>query len=480
MRKRAGVVGLGAALVVAGWWLWRIVFGAPQGFITGLTPIGPDEALITFRANDDDDPSRFWLARVRAGQGVVWWRELAHEPALPFYGPEAAAGGETVVVMTREGAEARVEAFRRADGEPSWERSSSAKHVFDPARLVVFDEAFAVANASADGLEVTSIGSADGGVRWEQRREVSSRDLPSRFGPWLLSRPEVWTWELIDPGSGRAVATLPSRIRPCASQEALFGVDRHHLWRWNLPDFRPTRLARVSPPSDAAEQADAPMPVACGSFGSDLVVFMTDYRGPTALAGLDPATGAERWRLDLGAYAFNHDIHLSHLRAMALELEPWSGSLTRFVPLVLVAPSAPDATSFDFHLAMVDLETRRVAWRSSATQRLLYNKLIRYQGRYYLDEHGAVTVLDGATGQMTAAAQVGEEIKPFHFHGGRLWVHSRDWRDLDEAPWAVLDAATLRPLARHGDFQPTDIRSERARTLGLPPEAMAGEATALK
>ncbi|MFO7566384.1 MAG: hypothetical protein R6X02_27325 [Enhygromyxa sp.] len=162
------------------------------------------------------------------------------------------------------------------------------------------------------------------------------------------------------------------------------------------------------------------------------------------------------WRLDLGPWepsTIARDRDNNHPEAT-----PNRGALSDFVPLVV--------SNYDleqFKLVMIDVGRGVLAWESPPRDELLHYQIYRGSlGQYFASNRARIIALDGSTGEITAAVDVGHDTsRSFHAVDGRLWIYAMTWHRMNELAWAILDGRTLELLARGNEsLRTTDVTEQ--------------------
>ena len=182
-----------------------------------------------------------------------------------------------------------------------------------------------------------------------------------------------------------------------------------------------------------------PQREAVGDTGRRLVI--TDVVGEPQ-RGIDLAFDLDAW---LGP---------DSVEANAPNQIPFSGELPRFVPIV-----KPQANVLDDELAMFDLRDGNVT--KAPIERSVDRTLFRYEDHWLLASRPLgralqLTSYNGNSGSVdgratlrgaNADATIDTSILPTHVANQKLWVVLYATTPLDKPPLAILDTATLKPLA---------------------------------
>lgn len=473
--SKVGVAVLAAGLLVTGLGVWR---GRPQpAGILAVSPIGGDRAIVVRGDSREGSPSAYFelvdgsrtTDDTLSSRGVVWRRGVtgaaAHtDPWLRK--SDAIAAGDTIVARylanpIGPGAESTLPArvpfiggFRATDGVQLWDRSP--RDAKDPR-----GEAVALASlsliAKGDrvvafyGRELTadpwmsaiSIDPKTGADRW--RAELRGT---STFGPaWIRgdslfvhARPNLVVLEL---EGGKQRASILMSDPPCMTADAAWHSRAGEIHQLSL-----TELTSVLVTSTPAK--DTRMTGACAVRGGAVWVMGSNGDHATHRAwilGLDPRTGAERARIDLGAVRTGSadDEHTASATPHHVAL---SGEATRFVPIIAVA------TGEEPRLLMIDLDQKTIAWRSRPRAELTQASIRRVTTRYVLtsSESPLVASWDGDTGRLTAATHAPRGHAPF-VSDDRVFVR-------DASNVGALDPGTLVMAWSTGKILIDDARSE--------------------
>lgn len=468
--KRKAALAAAAALAVvgaavAGWVVWRRD-RMPEGFLTGLHPVDGARAVVTMRANTSEGPSRAWVALVDAEKGLRWRREL---PALPIIAPYdgLSVGGGVVTVRTESG----IAAYALADGSLRWRADAPRADV----AAMLADERQLVELTSEGGeLVMTAYARASGARQWRKETRLSGPDASrAALTPGHIVFEPVHRLMMFDRSTGAPALALNVRGPGCVVGGELLVVaddgERHPLVAVDLAD--PTRRRMIVsnwvPPGPAAYFKVE----SCGTRGERLVISVGRARDGLQLVLVDPASGAIDASIDLGPVRLGGSLPQWEIVQRYAGGDPLGGALPRFVPVLIDRSADGDST----RLVVVDLDERRVAREGTMAHDLIHYSLQRDGGRFVLSggtlgRGESLAVIDGATGAITAALALplsGDEVLPYHFRDGRVWIFASDWRRLDRAPWAVLDAATLAPAAPSA-VKLTDGMAATLELTGLP------------
>lgn len=473
--SKVGVAVLAAGLLVTGLGVWR---GRPQpAGILAISAIGGDRVIVVRGDSREGSPSAYFelvdgnrtADDTLSSRGVVWRRgttgAAAHtDPWLRT--SDAITAGDSVVVRylgnpIGPGAESTEPArvpfiggFRATDGAQLWDRSP--RDAKDPR-----GEAVALASLSllAKGdrvvafygrelvaepwMSAISIDPKTGADRWRADLHGSGT-----FGPaWIrgdalfvLTRP---TLTVLDLENGKPRASIAVSDPPCLTADAAWHTRAGALHLLSLTEL--TSVIVASTP-----EKDITMTGACAMRGGTVWIMGGTGKDAAARAwvlALDPKTGAERARIELGAIHIGSpdDEHTASATPHHVTL---SGEATRFVPIIGVAKGEEP------RLLMIDLDQKTIAWRSRPRAELVHASLRRVATRHVLttSESSLVASWDGDTGRLTAATHAPRGHAP-SVSDERVFVR-------DAANMGALDPGTLVMAWSTGKIAVDDARSE--------------------
>ena len=462
-RRRLRIVVLAAVAmcVAAGafvWWLWFRGSGPPSGFVVAVRAVDANSAVVVWRNNEDGHPPRSFVGRVDADGKVRWWRELPGVASTIAARDGLAVGDGVVTVPYVHDYDAfrplgsAMTAFAIADGALLWDvvlsEGPQPKQGLYVASLLAGGRALHVAMQGEDAL-LYAVDVSTGEIVWQQPTSVTAT-APMIAGNRLILH-KTLTATSIDLTTGDS-ADLGTRGTGC-----IVG-DEYVALRWRGDESVLVALA-VARPVVARDIRRPFIPLGphrgfhiggCGVYGEQLVFFVTHR-------GIDPSDDASHVVVTDKNGAVAHTISLAndmadpghHTNEMP-EAAPFRGTLTRFVPYIVIPPHADLDVSY---IAMLDLAEGRIAWQSPPDSRWRRGDVFRAGHRWYLHQSGIspnLTVFDGTTGELEASVVLYSphtiaRVRADHVAEGTIWVTSDAWRSLEDPPIAVLDAVTLAP-----------------------------------
>lgn len=466
-----------AAVAVAGAW-----------FLLGERP-QPTE-IVDISAIDDEyaalirdvrgDPGRSFLSLYHIDRGEVWGALIPRYvlPGSPRTGLAATIGTITVRAAAKEGIV--VTAFAAAQGEKMGRLTLTGPDGIPAGDLPGIGtvsgagDSFEILGEPGRWASLTAVNVQRGEPLWN----LDLGDAP--VGPvWLRERHlllyQPGHLRILDRTTGQGTST---RIDPwpCVTEDRVYGFRGEVLHVIALPgsDTRgetdagdggarlEARALPVSPGSArmigscgryrATDQASGP-----GQGTARDVLAMNLENGKSLIVAVERDTSKPAWTVSLDAPL----IPQQALRAATPDAAPPAGELPRFVPLLVGRPD-------EMTIAMLDLETGRVAWYGMPGPELAAARLMQHGTRYYLwiPDGSRLAAFDGSTGALVAAVSLNgyAPIWPRNMAGGRIWIHA-------PGRWAVLDGATLAVVPSQGATTPLpDVRQALARAIGIPVE----------
>jgi len=418
-------------------------------FIYGSTPVGPDEALLLTRRNEDN-ATFFWVQLVKDDGIVAWSREVT-----PFETNEAlgftsvAASADQIVLLGERGGTTVMKALARGDGEPQWETAlAQAESLYIGPQLIIDGPRVYVLHDVGAGEQrdetVTALALSDGAVLWtlapsvEKYRRMLSFALlePGRL---LVSRGSRTGAVECDGASGRVVRTLP--LDPmCDTPRTIIGSRNGALVV--MP-----RVGREAEPVHLTGAARVLASGPCGERGDDVIIGQaTGDDLAIGLARVDGRSGEVRWQLDLGRWILGEAVQ-------------GDGQLPRFLPLVVFGSQVADGPIVT-QVVIVDLDAGIIVSRTPVSEHMV--PFVTAERGYLMAPFARVMfALDPATGALASATRLsgtsGIDVRAEDFRFGRLWLTGMDWGGPSGLGWAVLDLESARPLHLHGGLSAMDV-----------------------
>jgi len=399
MSKRARLItGLvvAVAIVVA-----VILLSRPAGrFAYGVMPIGPDEAVLLTRRNDNT--SRSWVQLSKADGTLVWSSETTPfetEESLGHTG--VAANAQHVYLIGDSDAGRFVRSLARATGELEWEtrvadgdQSFIGRHLLvDDERIYAFHDRVA-GDQSADAITALAL---DGRILWSSAR---SQSYAAVRAPGRLMAVMAGTIVELDGATGATLRSLDTGRIGCDSPLGLVALARDTVIL--VPrDGSVDRTLKLRARVDSS---------ACGARADDIIVTIIEP-DTHALVRIDSRTGAEVW----------------HVALPGMWLEPVvsaSGDLPRFLPLVAIG--APNQAK----VIVVDLDKGTIV--SQAPRQSSATPIVSRTRAYVMsDFRHTLTALDPATGARATASDLfrleTQDIVAEDLAYGQAWFIGHDW-----------------------------------------------------
>ncbi len=453
-RRALLAVLVGVALVVSAWWLAL----APEGVVAALTALDDGTAAIVLQAG-----TRSWLARLGADGRLLTWRDLDGSYATWSGGPGIVVVGDALHVRVLRGGRASVVAFAREDLAPRWRTDLGESTIIADEGPLTLASGLLLAQLEEDAsVSIVALSPQNGEIVWRRTLAGATEGMlgpPFVAGDRLVFSQDSNVWVL------RASDGAP--LRTLRAYTACVGA-RGEIWA-NV-DGSLVALAD-DPEGDRVILRESEMPE--GTFGNcserDAMPFVLATRGGVGswVAG---GEGDAAWSVALeGDLAYLPTDQ--HFRGHT----PATMPATRVLPLVIdVRPDAEGVSRYG--LALIDLDARRATVRHGIAGYPV-SPIATVDGRVYVAPRsyfeGSIDVLDGETGAVLASARVAPSyafpMTPMAIAGGRLWRIGVDRRRLDALDVAVLDAATLRPIAVQGAMRVTDVSDEARQRWPAPP-----------
>lgn len=441
----------------------------PEGFMTALVPISDTRAVFTMRHNPENGSARAWVGVLDASGDVVWSQEL---PGVTFsvYARHGITVSDDLVTVKVSDAEsfAQVVGFDIETGEQRW--ASPRIEFPEPTPsfnlpTVVGDRPYTdgtqLLHADADGVttKLVARSAADGATQWTHELDDVMRDLV--ISPTSVAYRANLRWTFLRRDTGAVGLTIDAYAAGCADDQRFVTWDDDQFISvdYNDPSFA---VSTRSLPSEG-------IPLFCG-LAEGTPVFTVEHPWDNVaerrfeLLAIDPNTAAVAWRISLGAWepssiatSGDNDVPQAH---------PLRGSLTDFVPVLLATHGSDDVK-----LVVIDLAKRELAWQGAPHPELLHFEVFRGQGnQYFLGDRSKIAAIDGTTGRLTAAVQLGHEgSRAFQAAHGQLWLYSLERGRMNTLFWTQLDGATLEVLGSgNAEFAPKVVTEEFARWLGAP------------
>jgi len=432
-------------------WLVTIVALAGCG-----SPAGPVGSAETAAALDDGGAIVLWrdagkgadrIVRVDASGKRVWDRAI---DGLPRLTPPIVDGDQVLVRhhhVARYGVGSQaIAAFALEDGTPRWDtdlddyvdaRGPNGTPIA-PAYLdvtLVGDRIVAWVG-DEHGLH---LGAAilDHAGKLEHRAAASDGEpgAPVVVGTRVITHAGGLR-QIVD-AAGGASARFEGDGRGCAFGDDYVFVEGDALVarRGGDPSARRT-LAQPFHPVGAADGQQ--ILVTCGRHGDALVLAILVAEG--AYVVVADAAGAVRRVIDLEEDGFSIDED-----AERYALGPLQGELPRFVPYVA------DPSGENPHLRVLDLEDGKIAWEGPNDLFATMQTLFRADDDWYLSLDGAITRIDGGTGEPAASMVADHDdgigaLRPHAIGGGRVWLTAPFKGPIDQLAITALDGKTLAPV----------------------------------
>lgn len=397
--RRAMRAGIGFVIVLlvclATWKLWDLRRAkGPSGQIQELVAVSAESAVALWLGSESNE-IRYWVGRIGTDGKTAWWRSVL---ADPLRGGLLVGDGVVLVRYLRDG-HLKVAAFTLG-GEERWDRVL-AKHRGDgfhqqaPLGFVFAGHLYQVVGTEKErALHVVNIATAT--TEWEQKLEDEPMEVLVRGSQFVLS-------------GLRTTYTGQSGMREVIEQ----------------------------PRSAIKECGAASSVISCGAFGESVVLLMHGQGSAPTLV-LSDRDGAARKTTEL-------PLDVSRLVRRTGDSDPYSGSLTRFVPY---------ADHQQLHI--FDLEQwTGVSSRIDGSPQWIF----REGDHWYIVSFSEVLVLDGRTGRELGTIRGATNVAYRQVRYGRLWVHGYESR-IDDAAIAVLDEE-LRQLYAHDSLKLEVLRANR-------------------
>lgn len=318
-----------------------------------------------------------------------------------------------------------------------------------------------------DFVRVLAFDARTGAERW--RSDV--RGVPGLAGPaWVRGRSLVLlaanALVVIDTKTGQTRARFEADADPCVTSSHAWFTWNGELHTLSLETLSERTVPR---PLDAALQLHG----GCAMRGGWLWLAASDRYGqsrtesgrvaalaPAWMIALDPKDGSLQAQFELGRVRVGTPGD-DRGQDTAPDTMPLSGDAPRYVPLTVRTADAPP------RIVMLDLDARRITWRTAPSERFAAGQWRRSGTRHYLAETQShlFAAVDGETGQLTGAVTAPPPNVP-KLAGGRVWI--RDDRDV-----ASVDPSTLRTLWSTAPMMIPDARADAEKLLA--PQADAGD-----
>jgi len=470
MRKRTWIVLAAVVLVAAGVGVW-LATRPPTMFVLGVYALDGEEALIATRRNEDDD-TRFWIAKVRVGAGTVWATEL---PASVMVTSDRMAAvshaGSVVVALDEEYHDAvgpaAVVSLDLATGSLRHTTRLPAGWSYDgtapvaAGRWAVFagevkvdascegvkcsHEPQAVAMNAENGSSVT-IGHVGSRVPCDLQLDLENRAFMVPLGDRLVS----WSWtsglHVVDLAEARIWKTVPQARVACRDGEDLIISDAVGAARLD----RQGGLERIPGPAEGI--------VGCAPLG-DALVWWDVGRGAEVVLRATDRLGRERWRRNGGSLI---DGPWQALTGGAAAV---AATAARYLPVFAIRADAGLPR-------WLDLETGAVGPLASFGASGVHAPIWIGDGHVAVQDQSSLAIFDTRRGTLldVLAVEAGEG----HAAGGRLWLAaptSSEWTTIDELPWVVLDPEGLAVVGAGGDWRPRSVKAELEARYGPYPSA---------
>ena len=284
-------------------------------------------------------------------------------------------------------------------------------------------QAFEFAGVDGTQVELFAFDLQTGTIAWQQRfddatierawlREHHIVIVTKGAGQLLLLERDSGKIALETPAQG-PICVLPDRVY-ANSKEGLLAVD----------------IGQPSPQTSTIPIVIGQLAGPCG-VRRGLHILATWRVGGSSLLALDSTTNRESWR-----WHTEGTWRLDDVARHTPDRIPLSGALTRVVLLAL-----------DDQLLALDLDTRKVRWRTHASNLAKGSRLMSADDLHYLyqPEGALLAVFEGTNGNLVAARALEgfQPVWPRHIAGNAIWL-ARD------AGFAVIDARTLESLPGQG------------------------------
>ena len=486
--SRLRIIAAGVGLLIAG--IAAFVLLRPRkserGFIIAFQTVDANTAIIVWRNNPDEGPSRSWVSRVSGDGHELWTRSIPAVAQSVGATQGLVIAGDAVVVRYSHtdkrgfrGIDHAASAFALSDGRPMWDRVLTA---FQPrskvgdgdaephlatyvSDIAVGKHVLEVANTGNETVLV-GIDAVTGAEAWTQPYS-DFLYAPLVVGDTLFAH-YVDQTTLVDATTGtpRTVLTYGTGCAIGSEYLTILRDDNQPSLVAITPGMATPRV--IASPFRPIE-GDMFM-VSCGRYGERLVFLLDGAMGSKTYVVVTDRTGQVLHRIELA-----YDLHSDGPTPMTKVYPAFAslgGELTRFVPYVM--SSASGSRSRPEALIMLDLETGTIAWRGFQDEQVIFGSLFRAGTRWVWSTGQlapTVAVFDGTTGKLVAAVEAYSyhgipDIRPSDAAGDTLWIYSGDWSTFDRSPIAVLDLATLAPRFVR-TIKITDATAAMKKRLGL-------------
>jgi hypothetical protein len=459
----------GAAVAAALLW-WRCRGRPEQGWIVSLAAIDADSAVVVWRANYDEGPSRSWVGRVDGNGRTTWVRQL---PDLAFSvgpGNGLIVAGDVVAVRYghHEGYKAidhAVAAFALRDGRPLWDVTLTPDHGQFESGLPLYHSALVTDHgriavwAAAGGSATLFVLDAATGAVVSRLPAAGDSYAAVAFGTRIVTH-HVNETTIFDTAGGAPPHHLDTTYEGCTIGEDYVAIEDDALVAYHGAD--PTARRVIAAPFRPIPEVWSRLR-RCGRYRDRLVLLIEtsrrELRDDRTFVVIADAAGQVLHAIDLGRDMLSDGP--SSVAKRDPRRAPLGGELTRFAPYV--QRTYEDGTSTT-RLIMLDLERGVIAWAGPRDDDLIHMSLFRGGDRWYAHWPYLSRILatfDGNTGELAAAARLHDhrgiaDVQPAHVAGGRVWVAGGAWTTFGAAQIAVLDAATLAPTFARG-VEVTDL-----------------------
>lgn len=420
----------------------------PKRFVTGVAAVGRNQAVLVTWPKAGQGAR--YVELVPATGRPVWSRPLSdlHVPNTLGHTGVAASGDRIILYGERDG-KIVVSALDRASGKIAWETpvGTAGNTRMGPMLLVDQDRILAIHPDNPWTRDiVTALASTDGKILWKRADLPGTGVLsltflaPGRLVGSYLGTPAF----LLDGATGQSIRNLPFERPGRLTPLGYVGADGPLITLVQGDSMTPDRQFRLE--TGLRAQLDV-----CGQRGDDLV--LAAYAGDGTghyLLRVDPATGALRWRLELGKTV--------HFPTRSIG----DGRLPRTLPLPVAGPGPREGTILH-RLMTIDLDAGRVTGTLPLPEH--YLTPVWHGGRAFFKSMTGDRLFfpDPESGALTRALRLDgvnvQDLAEDDLADGRLWFFGSVWARSAELPRAVLNLSDDSVLT-HGPLRVVDVTGE--------------------